>query len=118
MKGRWRKLCIWVENIISCTYTIIIGNEHRHKNFDGIYEDKHQVHKERASAAADLSELIPGGISGGVILLCGPIGDKANHGIQNPILQQVSNASLPCGSHFRILGLLCSSHTMKSARGV
>ena len=70
--------------------------------------------RSRAFVAVDLCELIPGAISGKVILLCGPIGDKPNDCIQHPILQRVS---LPCDLHSKITRLLGSNHTIKSAKG-
>ena len=75
---------------------VMIGDEHRHKGFEGIYKPLYQVHKERASAAADLSELIPGAISGRVIKFCGPVRDKANDCIHHATLQRVANAPLLC----------------------
>lgn len=105
MKGSWRKLGICVDSGISCVCTIkvsgvMIGDEHRHKSFDGMYIPQYQVHQERASEASDLFELIPGAICGRIILLCEHVRDKVNDCIHHAILQRMANPSLLRGLHF------------------
>ena len=75
---------------------VMIGDEHRHESFEGSYKFLYQVHEERASVAADLSELIPGAISGSVTSFCGPVREQANDCIHHATLHWVANAPLFC----------------------
>ena len=105
MRGSRRKLGISVENGVWRIYTIIvpgvmIADEHGHKSFDRMYNPQDQVHKELASAAADLFELTPGAISGRVIR------DEVNDSIHHARLQWVANSSFLCGYHSTLRAFL------------